>query len=106
MALQIWADGAQRDMTPEEEAAWVAAQAAITPGRRLIPKSVVQERVNTLGKWAAVAALLYTDALPNIYYARWFAPDWPNVYADDATLLALLADAGLTSDDIATVTAA
>jgi hypothetical protein len=85
-----------------DAAALAAAQAAT---RRLIAKSVVQERVNALGKWAAVAALLYTNGLPNIYYARWFAPDWPQVYADDPSMLALLTYAGLTADEIATVTA-
>lgn len=75
------------------------------PPRRTIPKSVVQARVNERGKWADVAALLFTAGLPNIYYARWFAPDWPNVYFDDEGLLLILGQAGCTAEDIAYITA-
>lgn len=75
------------------------------PPRRLIPKSTVQERVNTLGKWEAVIVQLYSDGLPNIYYGRWFAPDWPNVYADDEAMLYMLATAGCTEAEIEAITA-
>lgn len=70
-----------------------------------IPKSTVQERVNTLGLWSAVMNVLMPGGVPTIYYARWFAPDWPNVYADDAGLLQILQAAGATAAQIAQITA-
>jgi hypothetical protein len=80
--------------------AWLVAQSAAP--RRLIKKSVVQERVNAIGKLGDVFTAL--NANP-INFARWFAPDWPEVYADDPGLLAVLAGVECTSDQIATVTA-
>ena len=71
--------------------------------RRLIKKSVVQERVNAIGKLGTVLAALNSEPL---YFARWFAPDWPNVYADDEGLLAVLTAVGCTEGEIATITAA
>lgn len=70
--------------------------------RRLIPKSVVQERVNDVGKLEGAFAALQADALA---YCRWFAPDWPNVYADDEGLLAMLDGIGCTEEEIAAITA-
>lgn len=82
-------------------------QAAFTPEpvpRRLIPKSVVQERAHTAGKLAAVMTLLETPG-NEIYKARWFAPDWPNVYFDDPQMLTMLAAVGCTAEEIAEITA-
>ena len=76
---------------------------APTPPRRLIKKSVVQERVNAIGKLGTVLAALNAEPL---YFARWFAPDWPNVYFDDPAMLALLSAVGCTQGEIATITAA
>ncbi len=75
------------------------------PPRRLIPKSVIQERVNDVGKLGAVMAVLRSEG-QEINYARWFAPDWPNVYFDDPAMLTLLAAVGCTEGEIATITAA
>ena len=72
------------------------------PPRRLIPKSVVQERVHLVGKLDLALAALNSDA---ISFARWFAPDWPNVYFDDPGLLAILEAIGCTAEEIAAITA-
>lgn len=70
--------------------------------RRLLPKSTVTSRLIEMGKAAAVKAAM--DANP-VAWARWFTPDWPDVYADDDGLLAFLVAIGLTEGQIATVTA-
>ncbi|MGA0604852.1 hypothetical protein ACO2Q0_02540 [Phenylobacterium sp. VNQ135] len=68
--------------------------------RRLIPKSVIQERVNAIGKLGAAFAVLQADP---ISFGRWFAPDCPNVYFDDEGLLAVLTEAGCTEAEIAAI---
>jgi hypothetical protein len=70
--------------------------------RRLLAKSTVQERVNAIGKLDEVMTVLNSQP---IYFARWFAPDWPNVYFDDEGLLAILAAVGCTEAEIETITA-
>jgi hypothetical protein len=65
-----------------------------------LPKSTVVARLDAIGKLAPVWAIL--NAQP-ILFAQWFAPDWPNVYKDDAGMLQVLAGAGLTADEIAQV---
>lgn len=72
------------------------------PERRLIKKSVIHERVNDAGKLDAALAALQSNA---ILYARWFAPDWPEVYFDDPDMLTLLAYIGCTPEQIAQITA-
>jgi hypothetical protein len=90
---------------PADLAAAIDAFFGPTPVvRRLVPKSVVQERVNALGKLGQVFDML-RSAGHEIYYARWFAPDWPNVYADDEGLLDILNAVGCTPDEINTITA-
>lgn len=90
--------------TEEEEVEWAAMQADPPEApRRLIPKSVVQERVNAVGKLGAILTAL--NAQP-IYFARWFAPNYPNVYFDDPDMLALLAAVGCTAGEIVAITAA
>ena len=93
------ATGQVREHTAEEIA---ALEAALTPARRLIPKSVVQERLNTLGKLGAAFTALNSNP---IYFGRWFAPDWPEVYFDDEGLLEVLGAIGCTEAEIAQVTA-
>lgn len=91
--------------TPEEEAewaAWQAEQANIPPPRRLIPKSTVQERCAAIGKLDELMTALLANPL---YFGRWFASDWPRVYADDEGLLAMLRAVGCTPEQIAEVTA-
>lgn len=70
--------------------------------RRLLPKSLVQERVNNIGKLDDVLALLMAPGNA-IFYARWFAPDWPNVYYDDAGLLSILGAVGCTPTQITAI---
>lgn len=92
--LDLWSD--------EELAAIGVARCEAPPSRRLIPKSVVQERVNAVGKLGVAFSALQADP---ISFGRWFAPDHPNVYADDERLLQLLSIIGCTAEEIATVTA-
>lgn len=73
------------------------------PPRRLISKSVIHERVNAVGKLDEAFAAL--NASP-ILFGRWFAPNWPNVYFDDPSMLTLLQSIGCTPEEIATITAA
>lgn len=70
--------------------------------RRLIPKSVVQERMNDIGKLGAAFAALNSSP---IFFGRWFAPDWPNVYFDDEGLMQILSAIGCTEAEVAAVTA-
>jgi len=72
--------------------------------RRLIPKSVVQARADDVGKLGLVMALLLQPENA-VYFARWFAPDWPNVYADDPQMLAMLGAVGCTEEEIVEITA-
>lgn len=100
MAVIDCATGAIRDHTAEELAASEAERQAF---RRLIPKSVVQERVESLGKLEAARALLRQPGYA-IYEMRWLAPDWPNVYFDDEGLLQILAAIDCTDEEAAFVT--
>lgn len=72
------------------------------PPRRLIPKSVVQERAYAIGKLDDLMTALQANSL---YFGRWFAPNWPEVYADDEGLLEMLSAVGCTPEQIAEVTA-
>lgn len=90
----LW-DGATLSSPPPEPAPYV---------RRLILKSVVQERAHALGKLAPILAILRSEG-QEINYARWFAPDWPRVYFDDPAMLALLEAVGCTEAQIAEITA-
>lgn len=86
--LSIGADGEPvlRDLTSDEIAAIPA------PPRRLLPKSTVTARLIELGVIAETLAMLRTDPAA---YARWFTPDWPEVFADDEGLLTFFGPAGL-----------
>lgn len=86
-------------VSPEGE--WIAPPEP-EPVRRLIAKSVVQERMHAAGKLSAALAALQIQP---IFFARWFAPDWPNVYFDDEGLLTVLAAIGCTEAEIAAITA-
>lgn len=89
--------------TAEEEVEWAEMQAVPPEApRRLIPKSVVQERINAVGKLGA--ALTALNAQP-LYFARWFAPNYPNVFFDDPDMLALLAAVGCAAGEIEAITA-
>lgn len=88
--------------TREEWGVTVLPDPEPEPVRRLIPKSVVQERMNDIGKLGAAFAALNSNP---IFFGRWFAPDWPNVYFDDEGLLSILAAIGCTEAEVASVTA-
>lgn len=87
--------------TEAEEAEWAARPPPEAP-RRLIPKSIVQERCAVIGKLDELMTALLANPL---YFGRWFAPNHPNVYADDPDLLAMLGAVGCTPEQIAEVTA-
>lgn len=93
------------DLRDGELVALTAEEAAALQGptvRRTLPKSTVTGRLIEMGKAAEVKAAL--DADP-VAWARWFTPDWPEVFADDEGLMAFLSALGLTPEQIATVTA-
>lgn len=74
--------------------------AAYAPARRLISKDVVMARLDSAGLVdAAQAALLRRPVL----FGRWFHKDWPEVYADDTDMVAMLTAIGA---DVAAITAA
>ncbi len=68
--------------------AWSAPPAA----RRLVLKSVVQARIIDAGKMPQAYAMLTGNA---VYFARWFAPDRPEVYCDDPDAMLLVQAIGL-----------
>ncbi|MBX3583814.1 MAG: hypothetical protein KF810_18150 [Rhizobiaceae bacterium] len=59
--------------------------------RRKVRKSVVQARLIDAGKMDAAYAALTSNPTS---FARWFAPDHPEVYADDQGAVALLGSIG------------
>lgn len=71
----------------------------VTSPRRLMPKSVIQDRLITAGKMDEVFTTLMSSPAD---FAKWFAPDWPNVFADDERMLEVLDAVGA---DIETITA-
>lgn len=69
--------------------------------RRLVAKSLITKRLHEAGKLAAAVAVLNDPV--NLYAnERWRTPDWPNVYADDDELVAVLTAIGA---DVETITA-
>jgi hypothetical protein len=69
--------------------------------RALIRKSTIIRRCHEAGVLTAVMAIL--DAPANAYAkARWWAPDWPEVFADDPEMVAMLTAVGA---DVAVITA-
>lgn len=72
------------------------------PPRRLIPKEVVEDRLEKIGKLDPALAILAGDPVKSM---QWQMRNWPNVYFDDPGLLYVLGQAGLTAEEIAAVTA-
>jgi len=60
--------------------------------RPMVRKSTVQARLIAAGKMGDAYAVLTTNA---DHFARWFAPDQPRVYCDDADSVAFLVALGL-----------
>ncbi|TIL25732.1 MAG: hypothetical protein E5Y88_12350 [Mesorhizobium sp.] len=73
------------------------APAPRPPSRAMVLKSVVQARIIEAGKMAAAYAALTQNP---IYFARWFAPDRPEVYCDDSDAIQLVTALGLDPDAI------
>ena len=67
------------------------------PPRRMIRKSTVQQRLIDAELMDAAYAALTANPT---YFARWFAPDRPEVYADDPDALLLLAGIGADAEII------
>lgn len=102
MTLTRVVNGETETLTPAEEAALRAEWAAnaLTSPRRELPKSLVMARLMAAGQFAAVFAVLRSN---DEAFAKWFAPDWPNVFADDKGMLAIFAAVG--GIDVAAITA-
>lgn len=63
------------------------------PPRTLVRKSTVIRRLHDAGKLAAVMGVL--DAPANVYAkARWWSPDWPEIYTDDPEAVAIVSAVG------------
>ncbi|WP_044547581.1 hypothetical protein [Mesorhizobium japonicum] len=62
------------------------------PARPMVRKSVVQARIIAAGKMPAAYVALTANP---VYFARWFAPDHPEVYCDDPDAVALVQALGL-----------
>lgn len=61
--------------------------------RTLVRKSTVIRRLHEAGKLAAVMEVL--DAPANVYAkARWWSPDWPEIYTDDPEAVAVISGVG------------
>jgi hypothetical protein len=87
--------GGQRvPLTPDDEAD--LARSAPAPGRPLISKAALVEKLDQLGKLAQ-AELLLQNVTP-IVRQRWYAK--PVIYADDPDLLASLRKLGVDPRDI------
>lgn len=69
----------------------------VPAARRKIRKSIVQQRLIDAGKMEAAYVALTSNAA---YFARWFAPDRSEVYADDPDALALLQAIGANAETI------
>lgn len=87
MAIYKSIDGQRVLMTPNEEADFIAGLAPISEPRRAVPKSLITQRLIDAGKHSAALAALKAD---DSAFARWFSPDQPSVYSDNAEVIALL----------------
>lgn len=67
------------------------------PPRQTVLKSLVQARIIEAGKMASAYAALTQNP---VYFARWFAPDRPEVYCDDPDAILLVTALGLDPDAI------
>lgn len=64
----------------------------IAPPRQTVLKSIVQARIIAAGKMPDAYAALTSNP---VYFARWFAPDRPEVYCDDPDAVGLVKALGL-----------
>lgn len=76
----------------------LAAYGLLGPtARRKVRKSIVQARLIAVGKMGEAYTVLTANP---IFFARWFAPDHPEVYADDPDAIALLIAIGANPESI------
>jgi hypothetical protein len=75
----------------EDEQSLRAGTAQELAPRRLVAKSLIVERLHAAGLLAAARSALDADLYAR---ERWYAPDKPSIYADDAEALALLTAIG------------
>ena len=80
-----------------EPAAQSMPEEVPSPARRAVPKSRIVERLHAAGLLAAARAALDADIYAR---ERWYAPDRPALYFDDAEALALLGAIGADADAI------
>jgi len=72
---------------------WQNGKWSIAPTvRQMVLKSIVQARIIDAGKMQQAYAMLTGNA---VYFARWFAPDRPEVYCDDPDAVGLVRALGL-----------
>jgi hypothetical protein len=89
-AVMLWAFTTQAD-----------ADLLISKSRRTVRKSTLIRRTHDAGVLPAIMAIL--DMPANVYAkARWWSPDWPEVYHDDPDMVAILAAIGA---DVEAITA-
>ena len=86
-----FADGATADQKTAAEQVVAAFDVKEPASHYLVDKSIVVQRLIAANKINAAYAALTSNAA---YFARWFAPGHPNVYADDPDALTLLAAIG------------
>ena len=97
MAIRAMIDGVERDLTPEEEEAFIFERAsAPQPEPRLVRKSVIIDRLHDAGKLDAAYAVL--QAAPLYDRQRWESRD--AIYYNDPTMLAVLNAVGADPADI------
>jgi hypothetical protein len=86
--MKIHVNGVEREMTPEQEAAFEASRSGYALRARMLPKSVILSRLTDAQLDAIMAAMTVRQK------ERWRSPDRPRIATDDAELLAMLAGVG------------
>lgn len=96
-AGKVWSGPVQYEVGEASVQAFYDLVDEPPPPRRTILKSLVTARLIAAGKIGAAYQALNAD--PSAF-ARWFAPDHGEVYADDSDALALLAAIGADAEVI------
>lgn len=97
MAIRAMIDGVERDLTPEEEEAFIFERApAPQPEPRLVRKAVIIDRLHAIDKLEAAHAVLQLASLYD--RQRWEVRD--AIYFNDPTLIAVLTAIGADPDAI------
>jgi len=97
MAIRAMIDGVERDLTPEEEATFIAERSSIPQAEpRLVRKSVIIDRLHAADKLEAAYAALQLASLYD--RQRWESRN--AFYFNDPTLIAVLTAIGADPDAI------